>query len=1030
MNRAALSALALVSVCLLAAHAGAQTYLYNQAGLGTGNQPSGMAAADFNQDGRLDLVVTNQADNTVSVILSKPNGTFAVRTDYAVGAAPMAVVSADFNGDGIQDLAVANSKDNTVSILLGAGGGKFGSQVTFPTGTTPVGVVAADFNGDGKLDLAVLNTGAGTISILPGNGDGTFGNASSVDSVASPIAILVGDFNGDGSPDLVAVNASGDLSVLLNNGNGGFSTGSSPTSAGSAGGMTEGDFNNDGKLDFAVAVPGNNLIAVYMGNGDGTFKVTEAAGGELAAEDGQTVGVGPSFVTCGDFNGDGILDLAVSGEVYANGPAFTAISLGNGDGTFQTPQVAHFGGTMGPVVAADFNNDNYSDLAAINAMGNVVLVSLGGVLPTHADITLPSSEGFLGVASADFTGDGKIDAGFLQVSQTGTGVLTDTGFMTVLPSNGDGTFQAPITTQLSQIGIGPMVAGDFNGDGKADIAMADPAPPAAGALTIVLGNGDGTFGSPIPSPVNLASPNIQVMATGDFNGDGKTDIAVGTLSTDNTQSPIYVLLSNGDGTFHANLVYAPPSFVSGISVADFNHDGKADLAISIDVAREVLVFLGNGDGTFSGPITCPLSNVLSVGGVNAADFNGDGNVDLSVVTDQGFVFFAGNGDGTFKSGVTQSIPTASGLPVVGDFNGDGKADIAFSATGTEVFTSNGDGTLNDGIGYVPTWSYSRYLAGDFNSDGSLDLMQLSSNSPELVVPQTGTVWLSSPAVSLSTSGLNLTSQVGATSAAQAITLTNVGNGRLSIANISASSGFSEANNCPSTLNVGQGCTLNVVFTPTAGGAAVGSLTLTDNAYPGTQVITLIGSTGSSDFAVSALSSSATVTAGGSADYTLSILGIRGFSGTVQLSCSGAPTQASCALSRSAASISGSTPDTVMLTVTTTARTAAALSKPVRRTRATLAGFLIPGLFFLGSTLLFARKRGWAGTIAIAFAMTAMLGGMIACSGAGSQMSGSQGGGGSGGSSTPSGTPAGTYTLTLTASSGSLSHSTTVTLTVK
>src|SRR5436309_384546 len=158
----------LLGLALLTQALSAQTYLYYQAGVGVGNKPSGIVVADLNGDGILDLAVANESDDTVSVVLSRPNGSFAPKVDYNVGAAPVALVCGDFNGDHIPDLAVVNSQDNTVSVLLGTGGGTFNSHVTYPTGTSPIAIVAADFSGDNKLDLAVANKGDGTVSVLPG----------------------------------------------------------------------------------------------------------------------------------------------------------------------------------------------------------------------------------------------------------------------------------------------------------------------------------------------------------------------------------------------------------------------------------------------------------------------------------------------------------------------------------------------------------------------------------------------------------------------------------------------------------------------------------------------------------------------------------------------------------------------------------------------------------------------------------------------------------------------------------------------
>jgi hypothetical protein len=227
-----------------------------------------VAAGDLNGDGRLDLAVANQGDNTVSVLLGNGNGTFQHQVTYPVGSFPVSVAVGDFSGDSKLDLAVVNNQNNTVGVLLGNGNGTFQSQVSFPVGSSPYSMAVGDFNGDGKQDIAVPSFGSTTVSVLLGKGDGTFQPQVSYPVGTAPDAVAVGDFNGDTKPDVAVANFnSNTVGVLLGNGNGtfqpqvSFPVGSAPAR------MAVGDFNGDGKQDLAVANESSNTVSVLLNGG-------------------------------------------------------------------------------------------------------------------------------------------------------------------------------------------------------------------------------------------------------------------------------------------------------------------------------------------------------------------------------------------------------------------------------------------------------------------------------------------------------------------------------------------------------------------------------------------------------------------------------------------------------------------------------------------------------------------------------------------------------------------------------------------
>jgi uncharacterized protein (DUF2141 family) len=318
------------------------------------------------------------------------------------------------------------------------------------------------------------------------------------------------------------------------------------------------------------------------------------------------------------------------------------------------------------------------------------------------------------VTVGDFNGDGNLD---LAVANAG-----------ILLGNGDGTFQAPIEFPTGIYSIS-IVVGDFNGDGKLDLAKSD----SAGTVSVLLGNGDGTFQAAASYPAGVGPISI---AVGDFNRDGKLDLVVankGSLANNFTDSSVLVLLGNGDGTFQAAAEYGPVVNPYCVAVGDFNGDGNLDLAVADagdplggGADAGVSVLLGNGDGTFQSAVIYDAGAGCFL--VAVADFNGDGKPDLAM--DYGVLL--GNGDGTFQN----AIPFPPGnyyfniQPLaVGDFNGDGKLDLVVADTtargSVDVLLGNGDGTFQTPVSYgwgMDTTYFAYVAVGDFNGDGKPDLV--------------------------------------------------------------------------------------------------------------------------------------------------------------------------------------------------------------------------------------------------------------------------------------------------------------------
>jgi uncharacterized protein (TIGR03437 family) len=619
--------------------------------------------ADVNGDGILDIVsIANGGEMTPGqlIILIGTGGVgFQAPITYPIGSSLAQLTSltiGDFTGDHKPDVAVAmfphtgEGEPGTISIFLGNGDGTFRTGPVLALPDSPVSVATADLNGDGKLDLAFTTIGPGntSIAIALGNGDGTFAAPAYLPGAGGSIAI--GDMNGDGFPDIVTLGT-----ILFGNGKGSFPTRQDyvipPDPSYEPYSVILTDFNGDGRLDVVMAwgtpafITGayGLPITVLFAQPDGTFF------GPAISVPTPPPGVYYNFynsdLRSADFNGDGIPDLA-----YAD---FTGIGvmLGNGDGTFSSSYVSGTSDSGSYLATGDFNGD-----------GNQDIVALGSISSSK-------------VGYSFFAG------------------------------KGDGTFKPPIATPL-QGSPAAIVAGDFNKDGKLDLAILFTIENSGTAdqVTIYLGNGDGSFRQGATYPTG---PTASWMLAGDLNNDGKLDLVVTNAGTENNSGMltqignVTTFLGNGDGTFSVGTPIPIPvlnaeGYPGTMALADFNRDGKLDLALTVASYSTppgaslagFAVLLGNGDGTFLTPIVTSLPTYS----LAAADVNGDGLLDLVTisqvnnVTPQGLYYLIGKGDGSFQPEISLNLETYEGL-VVADFNRDGRPDVASAALPLGFFSA-------------------------------------------------------------------------------------------------------------------------------------------------------------------------------------------------------------------------------------------------------------------------------------------------------------------------------------------------------
>jgi hypothetical protein len=688
----------------------------------TGSDPVAIATGDFNRDGKLDVVTANKGSNDISLFLGNGNGTFQPAENIFVGKSPDAILAVDLTGDGKLDIVVANEDNNTVSVLMGNGNGTFQPAKTYAAGTSPVALAYGDFTGDHHVDLAIADNGSDTVTLLLNDGKGNFTPGGTVTVINNPTSVAVGDFNHDGFDDIATVSGGfAHLDVNLNNGNGTFAAPVNYDTGFVANTVVVGDFTGTGKLDLAVACkfPSTDGVSILLGNGDGTFQPFKSY-----SVGGQT----PITLTVADLTGNGVQDIVTANGQFANNSV--SVLMGNGDGTFGPASVYTAGENPQAVAVGDFNGDGVPDVVTANTGQNLTPVGSISMLLGNGDGTLLTSPDLIvpgpgPSVEADFTGDGIPDLAVISSSVGYSGVY-------IFPGLGNGEFGAPILTP-SISSPSSIAVGDFTGNHVMDLAVT-----SANGVSILLGNGNGTFQTPVVYP---AGPSPSWVAVDDFTGNGILDLAV----ADNAKSGggVSILLGKGDGTFGTATTYAAGGAANYLTTGDINGDHKDDIAVVNGGSNTVSILLGNGDGTFGSPTT--FTTRVGPGSVGLGNFSGNGKLELAVPT------FFGSGSGSEFSIYQESstgaytmaaaYTTGGSLPMgiaVADFGGS-KLGIAVANNFSDdvfVFPGLGNNLFGSSTGYVvgdgPTW----LTAGDFNGNGSTDLAVSNSNSGTVTLLET------------------------------------------------------------------------------------------------------------------------------------------------------------------------------------------------------------------------------------------------------------------------------------------------------
>jgi len=659
----------------------------------TDQTPIAIVSADFNGDGIPDLAVANGGSNTVTILMGKGDGTFtSMPTAPATGEGPNAMTAADFNGDGIPDIAVLNGTGNSITILLGNGDGTFTpAAANQQTGSAPYFIATADFNGDGIADLALLNNnnGTDTLTIYLGNGDGSFTPVTTGPGTGTTAAaIAIGDFNGDDVPDIATVNsvvggmafpmstATVTVSVLQGKGDGTFQAGSTLSFQSATGApadaMLVADFNSDGNADLAVdLLSGDGLkvpsvVTVLLGDGSGNFKTTGIS---------PNTGYPPAPLVAGDFNGDGVPDLAALSQepTVANFPGVLDILLS----VNQTATATATGISLPPAVGtesviATYAGDSNFETSTSNA---VTLTAPPGVpTVTVTAYSNPANYGDAIPLTANVSGSGP--------TPTGTVTFYDSSAQLAASQlqSGVATYTTPTSFSVGSHSIVVQYAGDANyspGTSPVLVLVVRKANPTVtvtpSASTILFTQPlsvsvsvSGVAGNPIPQgsvvlsggPVNLIAPVYTSASVTLVNGKATFNIPAESLGTGQVQLNVNYTPNATSAGLYSNFGGVSSILITGTTVpgmtvtpSSYAITNQQSVSVTVDVVGELpvgptgTITLASGSyteqmslpynqlkSTFEATFNIPAGTLSTGSNTLTASYSGDGEYEAETGT--------------------------------------------------------------------------------------------------------------------------------------------------------------------------------------------------------------------------------------------------------------------------------------------------------------------------------------------------------------------------------------------------------------
>lgn len=608
----------------------------------TGQGPAGIAIADFTGDGKPDVVTANYGASSISLLrhngLTGGAAGFLPPVSFNAVNHAEKIAAGDVNGDGILDVVVGALVSigplATLGVMINTGNGNFAAPIIYDAapggrfGSTAVAL--ADLDNDGDLDLiggGLYENGSidnGAVTIRRNNGNGTFGAVEIIlftnpNFVSNPKEITTGFINGDGFPDIVAAVPSGraieGFVVVPSNGSGGFNTPVYYEASQQTFDVAVVDLDNDGHSDVITVANSSAAVTVHKNLGNGTFPVLTRY--EVASLS--------DAVESADIDNDGDIDIVVNGEVDISSlDPVVKILKNNGNGTF-APAIDYTPTrNFGDMKLRDINGDGFVDLIlapdAIDSpyhFGTALNLGNGTFAPTV--VTEVFSCGHGTIDAADLDGDGDLD--IVLTEEDGCPGIDPHIF--IFRNDGNQNFvRMPDIVLPGRLPHGLALA-EVTGDSNIDIITVLP-----DGMGVFPGNGNLTFGAPI---ISTTAPFKFKMA--DFNGDGLLDVGMIMQQPSFGTDLIGTALGNGNGTFQAVRTQTGSSVFENLRISndlepgDVNGDGTPDLVVFNYASNDVSVFIVNPDGSLRPHQRYGIGNTPILGTV--ADFNGDGRIDIA-----------------------------------------------------------------------------------------------------------------------------------------------------------------------------------------------------------------------------------------------------------------------------------------------------------------------------------------------------------------------------------------------------------------